>query len=91
VFAQAADKSDSRFNGVQIGAITYSYSGMPSTTDDLLDYLVRSGLSSAELMGEPAEQSAFRQMISSTKQLLGTRSAVLLQKWSGTVEIYFRE
>lgn len=58
MFAQASDKPNSRFNGVQIGAITYSYHSMPSTVDNLLDYFLRSGLSSAELMGEPAEQFA---------------------------------
>ncbi len=59
-FGQAAIRPDSNFNGVQIGAITYSYRSMPSTADDLLDYLVRSGISSVELMGEPAEQFAGR-------------------------------
>jgi sugar phosphate isomerase/epimerase len=49
---------DSNFNGVQIGAITYSWRSMPSTADDLLLYLVQCGLSSVELMGEPAEQFA---------------------------------
>ena len=58
VFGQIAIQPDSKFNGVQIGAITYSYRSMPGTADDILDYLVRSGLSSAELMGEPAEQFA---------------------------------
>jgi len=56
IFSQEAAKPDSLFNGVQIGAITYSYRSMPSTVDDLIDYFVQSGLSSAELMGGPAEQ-----------------------------------
>jgi len=55
---QSAGKPNSNFNGVQIGAITYSYRGMPSTAGDLLKYLVQCGLSSVELMGEPAEQFA---------------------------------
>ena len=54
----AATKPNSKFNGVQIGAITYSYRGMPSTAEDLLKYLVQCGLSSVELMGEPVEQFA---------------------------------
>ncbi len=53
-----ASKPNSNFNGVQIGAITYSYRGMPGTAEDLLKYLVRCGLSSVELMGEAAEQFA---------------------------------
>ena len=51
-------KPNSNFNGVQIGAITYSFRSMPSTAEDLLKYLVECGLSSVELMGEPAEQYA---------------------------------
>ena len=54
----SAGKPNSNFNGVQIGAITYSYRGMPGTAEDLLKYLVKCGLSSVELMGEPAEQFA---------------------------------
>jgi sugar phosphate isomerase/epimerase len=51
-------KPNSNFNGVQIGAITYSFRGMPGTAEDLLKYLVKCGLSSVELMGEPAEHFA---------------------------------
>ncbi len=58
VFDQQDIKPDSRFNGVQIGAITYSFRALPSTADDLLNYVVQCGISSIELMGEPAEQFA---------------------------------
>lgn len=51
-------KPNSNFNGVQIGAITYSYRGMPGTAEDLLKYLLQCGLSSVELMGDAAEQFA---------------------------------
>ena len=51
-------KPNSNFNGVQIGAITYSYRGMPGTAEDLLKYLVQCGLSSVELMGDAAENFA---------------------------------
>lgn len=50
-----AQKPDSNFNGVQIGAITYSYRSMPSSAEDLLGYLLTNGLSSVELMGDAAE------------------------------------
>jgi sugar phosphate isomerase/epimerase len=53
-----ASRPNSNFNGVQIGAITYSFRGMPSSAEDLLRYLVRCGLSSVELMGDAAEQFA---------------------------------
>jgi sugar phosphate isomerase/epimerase len=55
---RSAGKPNSNFNGVQIGAITYSFRDMPGTAEDLLKYLVKCGLSSVELMGEPAEQFA---------------------------------
>ncbi len=58
--SQGADKPNSKFGGVQIGAITYSYRGMPGTAEDILKYLVQCGLSSVELMGDPAEQFAGR-------------------------------
>lgn len=44
---------DSNFGGVQIGAITYSFRSMPSSAEQLLGYLVESGISSTELMGGP--------------------------------------
>ncbi|MGC9326153.1 MAG: sugar phosphate isomerase/epimerase family protein [Candidatus Hinthialibacter sp.] len=56
--SQAAEKPNSQFHGVQIGAITYSFRSMPGSAEDLLQYLIRSGLSSVELMGGPAEQYA---------------------------------
>jgi sugar phosphate isomerase/epimerase len=54
----SSSKPDSKFNGVQIGAITYSFRSMPGSAEDILKYAVQSGLSSLELMGEPAEQFA---------------------------------
>lgn len=54
----SAGKPNSSFNGVQIGTITYSFRGMPGTAEDILKYVIKSGLSSIELMGEPAEQFA---------------------------------
>jgi len=52
-------KPTSKFNGVQIGAITYSYRSMPDQTiQDILNYAVQSGLNSVELMGGAVEQYA---------------------------------
>jgi len=51
-------KPDSRFKGVQIGAITYSWRSMPSTARDILNYCVEAGISSIELMGNVAEEFA---------------------------------
>ncbi|HTN07725.1 sugar phosphate isomerase/epimerase [Agriterribacter sp.] len=49
---------DSKFFGVQIGAITYSYRSMPHNVQQLLQYIVDSGISAVELMGEPVEDYA---------------------------------
>ncbi|MBE0534487.1 MAG: twin-arginine translocation signal domain-containing protein [Phycisphaerae bacterium] len=59
-FAAPADQPNSKFNGVQIGVITYSYRGTPSSAEDLLGYLLACGLSSVELMGDAAEKFAGR-------------------------------
>lgn len=54
----SGSKPDSRFRGVQIGAITYSWRSMPSTAEDILNYCLESGISSLELMGNVAEEFA---------------------------------
>ncbi len=55
--SQHADrKPNSKISGVQVGVITYSYRSMPSQTlEDILQYVVRSGISAVELMGDPVE------------------------------------
>ena len=55
---RSAGKPNSNFNGVQIGAITYSWRSMPGTAEDILRYAVQCGISSVELMGDPAENFA---------------------------------
>lgn len=57
----AADKPNSLYNGVQIGVITYSYRSMPDqSAEAYLKYIVDSGVSAIELMGDPAESYAGR-------------------------------
>lgn len=51
-------KPNSKFGGVQIGAITYSWRSMPSTAEDILKYCLDAGISSIELMGNVAEEYA---------------------------------
>ena len=58
VFAVGKNKPNSKFGGVQIGAITYSWRSMPSTAEDILKYCVEAGISSIELMGDVAEKYA---------------------------------
>ena len=52
--ALAQAKPNSRFNGVQIGTITYSYRSMgDQSAEATLKYIVDSGISAVELMGGP--------------------------------------
>jgi len=54
-----AQKPNSKFGGVQIGAITYSYRSMPDQSiEGMLKYTLQSGISSVELMGAAVEQYA---------------------------------
>ena len=57
----AAQKPNSKFGGVQIGAITYSFREMPDKSlEGILNYTVQSGISSVELMGDAVEVFAGR-------------------------------
>ena len=52
-------KMGSMINGVQIGVITYSYRSLPDqSAEATLKYVVDSGISAIELMGDPAESFA---------------------------------
>jgi sugar phosphate isomerase/epimerase len=56
---QPQSKPNSLINGVQIGAITYSYRSMPDqSAEATLKYILDSGLSAVELMDGPAENFA---------------------------------
>lgn len=55
---QAGKKPDSKFGGVQVGAITYSWRSMPVDAEDILKYCLQTGISSIELMGDVAEKYA---------------------------------
>lgn len=54
----AAALLDTKFGGVQIGAITYSFRALPSTAPDILKYCSDLGINSIELMGDVAETYA---------------------------------
>lgn len=51
-------KPDSRFNGVQIGVITYSFRALPGSAEETLKYCVDCGISAIELMSNVAESYA---------------------------------
>lgn len=55
---QSVVKPNSKFGGVQIGAITYSWRSMPGTPADIIKYCQQTGISSIELMGDVAEKYA---------------------------------
>jgi sugar phosphate isomerase/epimerase len=56
---KSLNRPNSEINGVQIGCITYSFRSMPDqSAEATLKYVVDSGLSSIELMGDPAESFA---------------------------------
>jgi sugar phosphate isomerase/epimerase len=54
----AFNKPNSKFGGVQIGAITYSFRSMPHDIDQLLKFCVDANISAIEMMGDPAETFA---------------------------------
>lgn len=51
-----SDKPNSKFGGVQIGAITYSWRSMPSGIENIIKYCKESGINSIELMSTDLEQ-----------------------------------
>lgn len=51
-------KPNSKYAGVQVGVITYSYRSMPHDIHQLLKYVVDSGISAVELMGGAVERYA---------------------------------
>jgi sugar phosphate isomerase/epimerase len=54
----SAEKPNSKFFGVQIGAITYSFRSMPANAQQLLQYISETGISGIELMGDVVEEFA---------------------------------
>ncbi len=51
-------KPDSKFKGVQVGVITYSFRSMPGSAEQLLQYCIDANISAIELMGDAAEEYA---------------------------------
>lgn len=57
-FAGSLAKPNSKFAGVQIGTITYSYRSLPGSLEQVIQYCVDSGISAIELMGDAVEDFA---------------------------------
>lgn len=53
--AETGPAPDSKFGGVQIGAITYSWRSMPGGIDNIIKYCTEAGISSIELMSGDVE------------------------------------
>ena len=72
-----AKKPNSKFGGVQVGAITYSYRTMPDqSVEGMLSYILQSGINSVELLGGAVEKYA---------GIPGERDAV--RQWRMTVSM----
>jgi sugar phosphate isomerase/epimerase len=52
---QKPKRPNSKFGGVQVGAITYSWRSMSPSAEDTLQYCIEDGISSIELMSNTAE------------------------------------
>lgn len=77
----------SDYDGLQVGAITYSYRSMHGGALDVLRYAVESGLGTVELMGGDAESfvgipSARPKNPSEQQEILTKRLAVPASKWA---------
>ncbi|HEX6223577.1 MAG TPA: sugar phosphate isomerase/epimerase, partial [Chryseolinea sp.] len=51
-------KPNSKFNGVQIGVITYSFRSLPCNAEQVLKYCIDCNISAIELMGNTGEAFA---------------------------------
>jgi sugar phosphate isomerase/epimerase len=49
---------DSKFGGVQIGSITYSFRSLPTDADKVIEYCNKSGINALEMLGDTAEAFA---------------------------------
>lgn len=72
-------RPDSKFKGVQIGVITYSYRDMPGDIHQILKYVVDSGISAIELMGDAVEDFAGKP--SDPKKVADWRASVSMDKF----------
>lgn len=85
----AAQKPNSKFGGVQIGTITYSFRSMPDQSlEATLNYAIQSGLSSVELMGGPVEQFAGIPESKDPQVLAQWRSSVSMTKFKAIKKMF---
>jgi len=85
----AGNKPDSKFGGVQVGTITYSYRSMPDQSlSAILGYIVQSGISSVELMGGPVEEYAGIPQSKDAEVLKKWRTSVSMDKFRGIRKMF---
>jgi len=80
------EKPNSKFFGVQIGVITYSYRSMPHNVEQLLKYIVESGISAIELMGDSVEEYAGKP--ADKEKVAEWRSTVSMEKFEEVRKMY---
>lgn len=73
------NRPNSKFRGVQIGVITYSYRDMPGDLLQILKYVVDSGISAIELMGDAVEDYAGKP--ADRKKVAAWRASVGMEKF----------
>lgn len=78
----------SKFHGVQIGVITYSYRSMPGDITQILKYIVDSGVSATELMGEAVEQYAGKP--SDPQKVAAWRASVDMKKFEEVGKMFHK-
>ena len=79
-------KPNSKFFGVQIGVITYSYRSMPHNVEQLLKYIIESGISAIELMGDSVEEYAGKP--ADKEKVAEWRSTVSMKKFEEVRKMY---
>lgn len=88
-------KPNSKFNGVQVGAITYSFRSLPVNAEQVLKYCVDANISAIELMGPTAEAFAGAPYTVTEPQGRGNRpsreereqQAKAIAKWRASVSM----
>jgi sugar phosphate isomerase/epimerase len=81
-------RPNSKFSGVQIGVITYSYRSMPGDIRQILKYIVDSGISAAELMGEAVELYAGKP--SDPQKVAAWRASVSMKKFEEVRKMFHK-
>jgi len=81
-------RPNSKFNGVQIGVITYSYRSMPGDITQILKYIVDSGVNATELMGDAVE--AYAGKPSDPQKVAAWRASVSMKKFEEVRKMFHK-